>query len=251
MSWSQPRSRAVALALRDLLPAIVPGAEPWVSSEDIDKGARWNAELAKQLEESQFGVICFVPENLRSDWVIFEAGAIARSFEKARVAPLLAGVEVGDVPGPLRQFQCTTFGKDDVRKLARSIGHAVGDHVDLAAVEAAFERVWPELERRVQEAMAAPPPERPEAAAVPVTTPPKPELPGPQVRILSWLAQGAGPSTVAVIASIVGENTTRTQYHLDRLTAVGFVNYSFVRGERAYLLTEPGRAYAVENDLDR
>ncbi len=61
LCWSGGRSRAVAEALKDWLPDAVPGVDPLLSV-DIEKGARWSAEVAKELEESKVGVICLTPE---------------------------------------------------------------------------------------------------------------------------------------------------------------------------------------------
>jgi hypothetical protein len=54
--------------------------EPFVSSEDIAKGTRWGNEITRQLESCQFGIICLPNANVGSEWVHFEAGAIAQKF---------------------------------------------------------------------------------------------------------------------------------------------------------------------------
>lgn len=64
ISWSGPRSKAVAEALRDWLPDVMQALKPWVSSEDIRKGKQWNLELTRELEGTHVGVICLTPENL-------------------------------------------------------------------------------------------------------------------------------------------------------------------------------------------
>lgn len=40
ISWSGPKSGAVAKALREWLPLVVNAFEPFLSSDDIDKGTR-------------------------------------------------------------------------------------------------------------------------------------------------------------------------------------------------------------------
>lgn len=62
--WSGEISHRVACALRDWIPSVLPFVEPWLSSEGIDKGARWSAAIAAQLRATEFGIICVVPDNL-------------------------------------------------------------------------------------------------------------------------------------------------------------------------------------------
>jgi hypothetical protein len=56
-------------------------------------------------ETSNSGVICVTPENLNSPWVLFEAGALAKAMQGAKVIPLLFDLEFSDISGPLAQFQ--------------------------------------------------------------------------------------------------------------------------------------------------
>lgn len=79
-----------------------------MSAENIDKGDRWSIDISKQLEETHFGIICMTPNNLGAPWILFEAGALSKSIEKARVSPLLFGVGPSDfTSSPLLQFQLT------------------------------------------------------------------------------------------------------------------------------------------------
>ena len=63
ISWSGLRSQALAEALRDWLPLVLHYAEPWLSKSDIKSGDRWSIEVAKELQETNFGVICVTREN--------------------------------------------------------------------------------------------------------------------------------------------------------------------------------------------
>lgn len=254
ITWSQPRSHAVALILRDWLPAVLPGAEPWVSSEDIDKGARWTAELGMQLRAAQFGIICLVPENLTEPWVIYEAGVLGHALETGRVAPLLLGVEMVDVPAPLKQFQCTVFGMKEMWKLVQSVNRAIGAPGE--AFRDLFKQRWPGLRERVRTILDPRPvsdtprlvverPRRASVASIPT------ELTPPLEAVLKFLARQSEPLSADLVASATSQTDIRAKYHLDELLKRGLVNYRLVVGvPPAYYLTSAGLAHVVENDLD-
>src|SRR5438105_13665806 len=73
IGWSGARSHQLAMVLRDWIRSVHPAVEPYVPSEDIDKGARWNLEIGKQLADSSFRILCVTPENLDALWLTFEA----------------------------------------------------------------------------------------------------------------------------------------------------------------------------------
>jgi hypothetical protein len=150
ISWSGDMSHGVAKALRDWLPSVLQAVEPYVSSEDIDKGARWSTDISKELEDSSFGIICVTPENLQAPWVNFEAGALSKSLDKSRVAPFLFGVERTAVQGPLLQFQSTLVERDDVKKLLTSVNGACdGSGLEKDRLDEVFEVWWPRLEEKL------------------------------------------------------------------------------------------------------
>src|SRR6266403_3949719 len=93
ISWSGPISNKVAVLLRDWLPSVIQAVEPYVSSEDIDKGARWSTDIAKELEAAHFGILCITPDNISAPWINFEAGALSKALDKSKVVPLLVGVK--------------------------------------------------------------------------------------------------------------------------------------------------------------
>ena len=149
ISWSGETSRLVASTLRDWLPNVIQAVDPWMSSSDIDKGARWATEISNQLAYSEFSLICLTPENLTSPWILFEAGALSKSIENNFVCPYLFQVEPRNVGWPLAQFQLTKAGKDETLKLLHTMNIAQGNEESLPEnrIDKAFEQWWPMLER--------------------------------------------------------------------------------------------------------
>jgi hypothetical protein len=151
ISWSGERSGAAAEALKDWLPKIVNALRPWLSAADIDKGARWSSEIALKLKECKAGIICLTPENIHSDWLLFEAGALSKMIENAFVCPLLIGLEPTDVEQPLAQFQATRAGKADLLNLVKSLNRALGETaLTETHIDEAFQVWWPKLESKLQ-----------------------------------------------------------------------------------------------------
>jgi hypothetical protein len=61
ISWSGEVSRQLAEAVRDWLPNVLQSAKPYFTPADIEKGARWETDIAKALEEIDFLHYCFDP----------------------------------------------------------------------------------------------------------------------------------------------------------------------------------------------
>jgi hypothetical protein len=57
ISWSGPTSKAVARVLYEWLPIVLQSIKPFMSSEEIEKGARWASTIANELEDTSFGLI--------------------------------------------------------------------------------------------------------------------------------------------------------------------------------------------------
>lgn len=152
LSWSGEFSHKVAVILRDWLPSVIQSVEPYVSSEDIDKGARWSTDIAKELEASGYGVLCVTRDNVDSPWLNFEAGALSKSVEKGRVSPFLFSIKRSEVKtGPLLQFQSTIAEREDVCKLLHSINAATEQGaLDDARLNTVFDVWWPQLEKQLQ-----------------------------------------------------------------------------------------------------
>lgn len=147
ISWSGEVSHKVAKVFRDWLPSVIQCVNPYVSSEDIDKGSRWSTDIAAELEESAYGILCVTRDNLEAPWLNFEAGALGKSVDKSRVSPFLFRVKRSEVNGPVLQFQSTIQEREDLFKLVKSINAACGDDsLDESRLEKVFEVWWPELE---------------------------------------------------------------------------------------------------------
>jgi len=143
LSWSGDLSHKVALELREWLPFVIQSVEPYVSSEDIDKGSRWSIDIAKELEDSSFGILCVTPQNIDATWLNFEAGALSKAFSTSNVSPFLFGLKPSDLKkSPLLQFQSTLYDKKDLLKLVLSINNVFGkEKLDESKLKLTFD-VW-------------------------------------------------------------------------------------------------------------
>lgn len=152
LSWSGHKSHQVALALRDWLPSVIQSVTPYVSSEDIDKGARWSTDIAKELEDSSFGILCVTKENLDAPWLLFEAGALSKMMEKGAVCPFLFDLKMAEIKeGPILQFQTTIYEKEDIKKLLISLNKSCGEtglKEDLLLKS--FDVWWPSLDEALK-----------------------------------------------------------------------------------------------------
>ena len=149
ISWSGERSQALALALREWLPLVLHYVEPWLSEADVSAGDRWAQAVAKELEASNFGVICVTPENVSSPWVLFEAGALAKSMQGAKVIPLLFNLEFSDITGPLAQFQAKKVERGGLGEVIQAINHATDQAIPDDRMKQLFAALWPEFENRL------------------------------------------------------------------------------------------------------
>ena len=151
ISWSGEQSKGCAEALKDWLPKVINAVKPWISSADIDKGARWGQEISERLSTARFGIICLTPDNLHSDWILFEAGALSKAIDGSLTCTLLIGLTPSDVLFPMAQFQHTTVAKDDMLRLLKTINAQVSDAgLSEKHLAEAFEVWWPRLDQQLR-----------------------------------------------------------------------------------------------------
>ncbi len=146
LSWSGEQSKQVASALHEWLPLVLHYVEPWVSDLDISAGERWSQEIAAQLEACDFGVICVTRDSLNKPWVLFEAGALAKSMKDSRVVPLLLDLEFSELGGPLAQFQAKKIEQSSIEELIKSINKASDQRVAPDRAQELSTLAWPKLE---------------------------------------------------------------------------------------------------------
>jgi hypothetical protein len=146
LSWSGDLSHKVALTLRDWLPSVIQSIEPYVSSEDIDKGARWSTDIASELADSSYGILCVTKENLHAPWLTFEAGALSKTMDKSYVSPFLFGIKRAEINGPILQFQSTVFEKEDLKKLNKADS---AEQLNPERLEKSLDVWYPELEKKL------------------------------------------------------------------------------------------------------
>lgn len=127
---------------------VIQSVRPYVSSEDIDKGTRWSSDIANELAESTFGILCITKENLDAPWINFEAGALSKTIDKSLVAPFLFDIKRSEVKGPLLQFQSTINEREDIKKLLISINNRQKEEERLEdqSLQKTLEVWWPQLE---------------------------------------------------------------------------------------------------------
>lgn len=156
LSWSGNTSHKVAIILRDWFPSVIQSIEPYVSSEDIDKGARWSTDIATELENSSFGILCVTKENINAPWLNFEAGALSKTIDKSFVCPFLFDIKRSEVNGPVLQFQSTIFAKEDIKKLLHTMNKACGEGcLEEVRLDKTFDVWYPTLEEELDKALQA------------------------------------------------------------------------------------------------
>lgn len=151
ISWSGERSKALAVALKEWIPLILQYANPWVSEKDISAGERWAQAISGELESSNFGILCITPENLSSEWILFEAGALSKSMLDAKVIPLLFGLELSDLSGPLSQFQALKVDQQGIMDVIKAVNAVSETKASEATISQLVPALWPQLQQKIDE----------------------------------------------------------------------------------------------------
>jgi hypothetical protein len=156
LSWSGKgsASHVLAIGLNRWIGKVIQFADPFLSSDDIQAGERWDNVLGKQLTDSDFGILCITTKSKESPWMLFEAGALSGSYgNPKRVVPYLLDMDPGDLKPPLGRFNAVTADKDGTFKLLDSLNKPpVGQLVPDDILRATFQVFWPELEEQINQA---------------------------------------------------------------------------------------------------
>ena len=152
ISWSGKRSKETAEVLCKWIRQILQAAEPWISL-DIEKGSRWNEKISQELEQTKIGIICLNQDNISSEWILFEAGALSKTKD-AHVCTFLLDINPAEIKPPLGQFQHTLFKKDDMKKLIFDINNKMFENGEKKLLEGdleeTFETFWPKLNSNLE-----------------------------------------------------------------------------------------------------
>ena len=153
ISWSGELSKKVAELLNEWIPSVLQNVEPWISTEDIEKGEIWFGAITDKMADVSVGIICLTRDNMNAPWILFEAGALSKGLTKNRVCTLLIDLEANDLKPPLGQFNATRASKEEMAKLLKTINCSAPDKekpLDDLRVQAAVERWWPEFYEKLK-----------------------------------------------------------------------------------------------------
>lgn len=155
-SWSGGKSHQVAIAFSNWLPCVLQAVEPWVSSEDIDRGAIWLNEI----KDTNFGVVFVTRENQEKPWLLFESGALSKGLTENRVCTVLIDLKVRDIDSgsPIKHLNHTTLEKSEVFKLLETINKNLdGGKVQDTRLKTSFDALWPTLETQLSDILQSNP----------------------------------------------------------------------------------------------
>ncbi len=80
------------------------GITTWFDAHEILPGDRWQDKIEKALRQSRVLIMVITPESVQRPWTFFELGAALADGK--RIVPVLSeGVDPGDIPALVRQFQ--------------------------------------------------------------------------------------------------------------------------------------------------
>ncbi|GAA4983319.1 hypothetical protein GCM10023205_61370 [Yinghuangia aomiensis] len=152
ISWSGDLSREVAKELKSWATPILQSVDFWLSSHDISAGQRWFDRISRELDDINFGMVCLTRQNVKAPWVNFEAGALAKSIEAARVVPVYVNLNAVDVTGPLSNFQGVQLNREGIHSLVHDVNAATDRPVPDPPLDGLFDAMWPQLEAKLNEA---------------------------------------------------------------------------------------------------
>jgi hypothetical protein len=150
ISWSGKVSQEIAKEFRDWLPLLNKDIKPYMSAEDIEKGAHWSSRIRSELAETRFGILILTKENVTSPWLHFEAGAIAKSVDDSRMVPILFGLTEPEIDQPLSLFQASRFEKEEIWKVVQGANSIAGaEAASETILKRLFDKFWPDLFEKV------------------------------------------------------------------------------------------------------
>ena len=121
-----------------------------MSSTDIPPGRQWYEKLAEQLADCDVGLVCLSPENSTNLWLMFEAGALAKSTRMGSIITIRTNLDL-DLPAPLSMYQAVHIDREGLRSLMKTL--AADDNeskLEPTEFETLFNHLWPAIEADLQ-----------------------------------------------------------------------------------------------------
>lgn len=143
ISWSGETSRECAELLSNWIKCTLQATEPWISSQDIDKGTIWFNEISNELKETKVGIVCLTKKNKEKPWILFESGALAKGITANKVCTFLIDLKEADIKDPLAQFNHTLPNENGLRRLLATINKELGEKaLDQEILNQVFDTYW-------------------------------------------------------------------------------------------------------------
>lgn len=150
ISWSGDTGRRVALALQRFIPLILQRASVYSTADDMEKGTRWADMIKRKLDSTDTALLCVTPESVNSPWLAFEAGILSKSLGQTRIIPLLVGMSIVDVTGPLAMFQLCPLDRSSLKGLFRSLNSGPERYLPESILNQVFDAMWPHVQSELE-----------------------------------------------------------------------------------------------------
>ena len=119
----------------------------------------WLPEIDKELNDTDFGIVCVTKQNVDAKWLNFEAGALSRKVgAKRELMPVLLidFDTTGDVEGPITGFQMKMANREDFFDIMKDLNAAdLGPKIKEEILRSRVDAAWPAIELEVEKVRSA------------------------------------------------------------------------------------------------
>lgn len=156
--WSGDYSQQIAKIFAGWLNEIFDGRIPEVyyAKDCLEVGKEIRIALARQLSKTKIIILCYTPHNLKSEWMLFEAGAVfGQCSEDACICPVLFGdLNHNSLPKVFKEIQPVRFDKEGMKKLLGLINETY-NHVfdDVRNINTKVDKTWRSVESQIKKTM--------------------------------------------------------------------------------------------------
>lgn len=154
LSWSGPKSHAVAKVFEKRLPRLIQACHTWMSSSDLTMGRPWRDELKKQLDDEHtvVGLFMLTKKNQHEPWLLFEYGRLSAKDYRL-CPPLCCDFRPAEITGPLGDLNGATTSREDVLRLLQNIRSHIAPTLSDEVLSGVFEEMWPTMQAELQSAL--------------------------------------------------------------------------------------------------